>query len=107
MSAHPVEVQRDPLLHRKHGGCSNAEQDPRESGQHHQELHAVRGVQVTEQGYTHERLTRCVCACLSVCVCDGESVSSSDWSRAERWSLVRSGGEELVRIWSPLMVLLL
>lgn len=68
-------MHRAPFLHRKRGGCSNAEQDPHESCQHHQELHAVTGVQVTEQSYAHGRLTRCVCVC----------VSSSDWSRAERW----------------------
>lgn len=65
-SAHPVQVHRAPFLHGKHGGCSDAEQDPRESCQHHQKLHAVTGVQVTEQSYSHWRLTRS--ACVSGCV---------------------------------------
>lgn len=74
-------MHRAPLLHRKHGGCSNAEQDPHESCHHHQELHAVTGVQVTEQSYTHRRLAEC--ACVPVCVCVMERVWAA-WTGPEQ-----------------------
>lgn len=71
---HPVHVDGAPILQRKHGGCSNAEQNPHDSCDHHQELHAVTRVQVTEHSFRSRRLTECE----SVCLRERESLSSSD-----------------------------
>lgn len=65
------------------------------------------GVQVTEQSYTHRRLAECACVRARMRVCDGREREQLARVQSRAVEEVQSGWEELVRIWTPVMFLLL